>query len=253
MVRPKKYLGQHFLTDPGISRRIANALLNENHLPVLEIGPGKGILTKFIAEKESVFFAIETDFESVEFLKTNYPELSESIIFDDFLKFNLSGFFSTKICLIGNLPYNISSPILFKILDNKEIVSEAVFMLQKEVAQRICSLHGNKTYGVLSVLIQTYYDAKYIFTVNEGSFFPPPKVKSGVFRLMRNTSKRVPQNPDLHKKIVKAAFNQRRKTMRNSLKAFLLNLQDNPEWLNLRPEQCSVEDFIRISDELGQL
>jgi 16S rRNA (adenine1518-N6/adenine1519-N6)-dimethyltransferase len=251
MVKPKKHLGQHFLTDPGISRRIANGLLNEKQLPVLEIGPGKGILTKQIMATQSDFWAIETDDESIPYLNTHFPELSEKLLHADFLKFDFRTHFKGELCLIGNLPYNISSPILFKILENKDIIDEAVFMLQKEVARRICAANNNKEYGILSVLIQTYYDTKYLFTVNEGSFFPPPKVKSGVFRLKRNPSLPCPENPDLHKKIIKAAFNQRRKTLRNSLKGFLLSLPKDAEWLGLRPEQCSVRDFIEISNQLS--
>jgi 16S rRNA (adenine1518-N6/adenine1519-N6)-dimethyltransferase len=251
MVKPKKHLGQHFLTDPGISRRIANGLINENKLPVLEIGPGKGILTKQIMAIQSDFWAIETDDESIPYLNEHFPELSEKLIHADFLKFDFQAYFKGKLCLIGNLPYNISSPILFKILDNKDIIEETVFMLQKEVARRICADHNNKEYGILSVLIQTYYDTKYLFTVNEGSFFPPPKVKSGVFRLKRNRALPCPDNPVLHKQIIKAAFNQRRKTMRNSLKGFLLSLPEDAEWLGLRPEQCSVRDFIEISNQLS--
>ncbi len=251
MVKPKKHLGQHFLTDPGISRRIAGALVNEANLPVLEIGPGKGILTKEILQLQENFYAVETDDESIPYLQTNFPELSKNLIHGDFLKMDFSEYFKEKLCLIGNLPYNISSPILFKILDNKHLVDEAVFMLQKEVARRICADYNNKEYGILSVLIQTYYDTNYLFTVNEGSFFPPPKVKSGVFRLKRNESKPVPKNPDIHKQIIKATFNQRRKTLRNSLKGILLPLPENAEWLKLRPEQCSVQDFINISDELS--
>lgn len=251
MVKPKKHLGQHFLTDPGISRRIAEALKNESEYPVLEIGPGKGILTKEILKLPDKFYAIETDDESIPYLEQNFPELKPNLIHGDFLQMDFPEYFDNKLCLIGNLPYNISSPILFKILDNKQLVDEAVFMLQKEVARRICADNNNKEYGILSVLIQTYYDTKYLFTVNEGSFFPPPKVKSGVFRLKRNEEKTIPKNPDIHKRIVKAAFNQRRKTLRNSLKGILLPLPENAEWLKLRPEQCSVQDFIKISDELS--
>ncbi len=252
MVKPKKYLGQHFLTDPGISKKIAGAIKNPNHLPVLEIGPGKGILTKQLLDIHETVWAVETDGESIEYLKEHLPELEERLIHGDFLKINLHHYFPSNFCVVGNLPYNISSPILFNILNNKAKITECAFMLQKEVARRICSPHGSKEYGILSVLIQTYYDAEYLFTVNEGSFFPPPKVKSGVFRLTKKENPEVPKDADLHKKLIKAAFNQRRKTMRNSLKGLQLNLPHNAKWLNLRPEQCSVSDFIKISNQLSE-
>lgn len=252
MVKPKKHLGQHFLTDPGISERIAKALNNPNQLPVLEIGPGKGILTKQAIPLYDNFWVIDIDDESIPYLKENFPELEERIIHGDFLKMDFNDYFDGKFCLIGNLPYNISSPILFKILDHKDTIEEAAFMLQKEVARRICASHGNKEYGVVTVMIQTYYDTKYLFTVNEGSFFPPPKVKSGVFTLKRNYDKPVPKDPILHKKIIKSAFNQRRKTMRNSLKGVIPNLPTDADWLTKRPEECSVIDFINISDELSK-
>jgi 16S rRNA (adenine1518-N6/adenine1519-N6)-dimethyltransferase len=251
MVRPKKYLGQHFLTDPGISQRITGALKNSNQLPVLEIGPGKGILTNFLAKECDDFYAIDTDFESIVFLNEKFPELKDRIIHDDFLKWDMNSHFDGKFCLIGNLPYNISSPILFKMWDNRHVVDEAVFMLQKEVARRICSTHGNKEYGILSILLQTYYDTKYLFTVNEGSFFPPPKVKSGVIHLKLNPEKIGPKDPAFHKSLVKKAFNQRRKMMSNSLKGFSPNMPENADWLSKRPEQCSISDFIKISDEMS--
>lgn len=253
MVKPKKHLGQHFLTDPGISRRIAEALNNPNELPVLEIGPGKGILTKQLLDIYKEVWAVETDDESIPYLQEHFPQISDRLIHGDFLKLNLREHFKGNLCIVGNLPYNISSPILFAILDNKDIVEECSFMLQKEVARRICAPHGNKEYGILSVFIQTYFDANYLFTVNEGSFFPPPKVKSGVFRLTRKENPTLPLDIDLHKKMVKAAFNQRRKTMRNSLKGLSLNLPQDAKWLNLRPEQCSVSDFINISNQISEI
>jgi 16S rRNA (adenine1518-N6/adenine1519-N6)-dimethyltransferase len=251
MVRPKKYLGQHFLTDRHTADKISNALENKRDCPVLEIGPGKGVLTGMLMHKHTAFYAVETDEEAVDYLNDVFPELGSRLIKKDFLTLDLSGLSSEKLCLISNLPYNISSPVLFKVLEHRNMVDEAVFMMQREVARRIVSSHGTKVYGILSVLIQAYYDVEYLFTVNEGAFFPKPKVKSGVIRLVRNTEKDQPDDYKFFKQVVKAAFNQRRKTLRNSLKSILSTFpaQDSA-WMSLRPEQCSVQDFIEIARQM---
>ncbi|MFO7879984.1 MAG: 16S rRNA (adenine(1518)-N(6)/adenine(1519)-N(6))-dimethyltransferase RsmA [Bacteroidota bacterium] len=256
MVKPKKQLGQHFLTDPGIAKRICDALDNPKSLPVLEIGPGKGILTSILIERFDDFYAVETDQEACDYLTEKFPALEKNLIYKDFLQLNLDDIPGDQICLISNLPYNISSPVMFAVLDRRDKISEAVFMLQKEVARRIASGHGSKEYGILSVLMQAYFDVRYLFKVGEGSFFPPPKVQSGVIRLVRNPHKKSPEDPVLFRRVVKAAFNQRRKTLRNSLKSILLPLSEGAEgsepWLKLRPEQCSVDDFIEISNAIGK-
>lgn len=253
MVKPKKHLGQHFLTDQHTADRISNALENKHDCPVLEIGPGKGVLTSKLMDTHNDFFAVETDEEAVDYLNDLFPQLDNRLIKKDFLTLDLSEIASGKLCIISNLPYNISSPVLFKVLENRNLVDEAVFMMQREVARRIASPHGTKVYGILSVLIQAYYDVEYLFTVNEGAFFPRPKVKSGVVRLIRNTEKEQPDDYKFFKQLVKAAFNQRRKTLRNSLKSILSNFPvQDAAWLSLRPEQCSVQDFIDIARELGR-
>ena len=253
MVKPKKQLGQHFLTDPKTARKISQQLKNVNNAPVIEIGPGKGMLTKFLLEKDFQFFVIEKDTESVDYLKENYPQLSGNIIYGDILKKDFNEFSENGVVLISNLPYNISAPVMFILYENRNIINESVLMLQKEVAKRICSEPGSKVYGILSVLIQTYYKTEYLFTVNEGAFFPKPAVKSGVIRLSRDYSKREPDNVKLHKKLVKMSFNKRRKTLRNSLKSILVNLPPDADWLGKRPEQCSIDDFIDISNALNKI
>ncbi|MFO7791240.1 MAG: 16S rRNA (adenine(1518)-N(6)/adenine(1519)-N(6))-dimethyltransferase RsmA [Bacteroidales bacterium] len=253
MVKPKKHLGQHFLTDTYIAEKICSALQNRDHLPVLEIGPGKGVLTGMLMRSHNDFFAVETDEEAVDHLNDLFPQIDNRLIKKDFLALDLTKIASGKLCIISNLPYNISSPVLFKVLENRNLVDEAVFMMQREVARRIVSPHGTKVYGILSVLIQAYYDVEYLFTVNEGAFFPKPKVKSGVVRLKRNTEKDQPEDYKFFKQLVKAAFNQRRKTLRNSLKSILSTFPvQGAAWLSLRPEQCSVQDFIEIARELGR-
>lgn len=251
MVKPKKHLGQHFLTDKKTAEKIVNRLYNENKYNVIEIGPGKGALTEFLLKKDYMVYFIDPDVESLSFLEEKYPGISEKLINEDFIKTDMNIYKNDKLCLISNLPYNISAPVMFKVFNNRDIISESVFMLQREVARRICSEHGSKVYGILSVLIQTYFDTKYLFTVKEGAFFPKPAVKSGVIHIKRNPEKIVPDNPELHEKIVKTAFNKRRKTLRNSLKSILLPLQTDQEWLQKRPEQCSVEDFVNISNYLN--
>ena len=246
-VRPKKYLGQHFLCDDGIAQRIVESL-NAPNPNLLEIGPGMGVLTKFLIHKENVNLqVVEIDDESVAYLQQNYPELSDKIIPADFLTLDLSAMYTDKVSIIGNFPYNISSQILFKILENKDLVTETVGMFQKEVAERIASAPGNKHYGILSVLLQAFYDIEYLFTVHEGSFNPPPKVKSAVIRISRNPEKRLGCDEKLFKQVVKTAFNQRRKTLRNSLKTFQFQEEfiTDPIFTK-RPEQLTVGEFETI-------
>ncbi len=246
MVKPKKYLGQHFLRDKNIAEKITNSL-SGNTKQVLEIGAGTGVLTEFLLKKDYALSIIEIDTESVQYLKQNFPE-TENIIFEtDFLQFDLGQFFKSDIALIGNFPYNISSQIVFKILENKNIVQEMVGMFQKEVAERITASPGSKTYGILSVLTQTYYDTEYLFTVNENVFLPPPKVKSGVIRLIRKEQIQMNFNEDLLKKIVKAGFNQRRKQLRNSLKSLTGSISTDNDLFNKRPEQLSYKQFIELT------
>lgn len=252
-VRPKKYLGQHFLCDDSIAQRIVESL-NEPNPNLLEIGPGMGVLTKFLIHKENVKLkVVEIDDESVVYLQQNYPELSDKIIPADFLTLDLSSMYDDKVSIIGNFPYNISSQILFKILENKDLVTETVGMFQKEVAERIASAPGNKHYGILSVLLQAFYDIEYLFTVHEHSFNPPPKVKSAVIRITRNPEKRLGCDEKLFKQVVKTAFNQRRKTLRNSLKTFQFQdgFSENPLFAK-RPEQLTVGEFETICKAVVQ-
>ena len=244
MVHPKKHLGQHFLTDPNLARRAVEAL-SPGGRDLLEIGPGKGILTRIILENEpGNFKVIEIDGEAVAYLQEHFPELDGKIIHRDFLAEDMSAHFSGKFSVIGNFPYNISSQILFKVLDLRQQVEEVVGMFQKEVAERIASPPGSKKYGILSVLLQAFFTIEYLFTVNEGSFFPPPKVKSAVIRLKRNSTIHLDCDEKLFFSLVKTAFNQRRKTLRNAVKAFQFG-EFLPEGiLQKRAEQLSVEDFI---------
>lgn len=252
MVRAKKYLGQHFLTDVSIASRIALALKNESDYPVLEIGPGTGILTNELIKRDfSNLTLVEIDTESVEYLKEYFDNTKFNLLEADFLKMDLSEFCNPEMCIIGNFPYNISSQIFFKALENREHVSEIVCMIQKEVAERIASKEGNKTYGILSVLMQLYYRSEYLFTVHENVFNPPPKVKSGVVRFERYRS----VIPDVDEKklvlVVKTAFNQRRKTLRNSLKPMLTPETDmTHRFWNLRPEQLAPDEFVELTNLL---
>ena len=246
-VRAKKYLGQHFLNDLRIASDITT-LLSKNTKNVIEIGPGMGILTQFLLKKDYKTQVVEIDRESVSYLRRNYPNLN--IHDGDFLEINLKEKYPFSFALIGNFPYNISSQILFKVLENKDQIPEIVGMFQKEVAERIVCKKGKKK-GVLSVLLQVFYDIEYCFTVNEDVFIPPPKVKSGVIKLTRNNRKHLPVDEKKFKQIVKAAFNQKRKTLRNSLKAFdLINKQEITDLLNLRAEQLSVDNFIILTDHV---
>ena len=248
-VKPKKHLGQHFLKDENIAKKIADTLTLEGYEYVLEIGPGMGVLTKYLLQKDTTTYVIEIDKDSVEFLKSHYLNLASRIIEKDFLKYDLSQTFkSNPFAIIGNFPYNISTQIVFKMLEWRHQIPEFSGMFQKEVAKRICEQPGSKAYGILSVLVQTFYDAKYLFTVSPMVFNPPPKVDSGVIRLVRKERFELEVDETLYFRVVKTAFNQRRKTLRNSLKQFNLseNLKANVIF-GKRPEQLSVEAFINLT------
>lgn len=254
-VKAKKHLGQHFLTDLTIAQNIVNGLtLAGDYKKVLEIGPGMGVLTQFlIKNKNYQTYLIDIDTESIIYLKKHFSELEEKIIEGDFLNLNLEDITENEpFAIIGNFPYNISTQILFKVLDYKDQIPEVVGMFQKEVAERIASEPGSKVYGITSVLLQAFYNIDYLFTVNENVFDPPPKVKSGVIRLTRNDKSKLACNETLFKTVVKTAFNQRRKTLRNSLKPFLSEENKENEVFNLRPEQLSVEQFIELTNILEQ-
>jgi 16S rRNA (adenine1518-N6/adenine1519-N6)-dimethyltransferase len=244
MVRPKKKLGQHFLKDKNIARKIVDSL-GATVPNVLEVGPGMGVLTRYLLERPGFnLHVIEIDAESVEYLKSHFPELTERIHSRDFLKWDaaeLPDLFS----IIGNFPYNISSQIFFRILTWRNRVPEVVCMVQKEVAERLSAPHGSKTYGILSVLLGAFYDIEYLFTVSEQVFIPPPKVKSAVIRLRRNPVEKLHCNEELFFRIVKAAFNKRRKMLRNSLSELELEIPE--QFAEKRPEQLSVADFIRLT------
>jgi 16S rRNA (adenine1518-N6/adenine1519-N6)-dimethyltransferase len=248
MVRPKKHLGQHFLTDPSIAARIVNSLQAPSGDTVLEIGPGTGVLTELLLEKEIRLLPVEIDHESVAHLKQKWPALEDRIIEKDFLKMNLSDHVSGPFHIIGNFPYNISSQIFFRTLEYRQQVTSVVCMIQKEVAMRIASPPGSREYGILSVLLQAYYNIEYLFSVKPGSFFPPPKVTSGVIRLSRNQTVSLSCDEKLFIKVVKSTFNQRRKMIRNSIKSILLNLDSDHELLTKRPEQLGVPEFIELTN-----
>ena len=251
-VKAKKHLGQHFLKDESIAKAIADTLSLEGYNDVLEIGPGMGVLTKYLLDKPTNTYVIEIDTESVAYLDANYPKLKDKIISKDFLRYDIKEIFEGKqFAIIGNFPYNISTQIVFRTLEFRHQIPEFSGMFQKEVAERICEKKGSKTYGILSVLAQAFYDAEYLFTVDEHVFNPPPKVKSGVMRLRRKENFSLPCGEKLFFTVVKTAFQQRRKTLRNSLKT--LNLSDNlreDTILDLRPEQLSVEDFIVLTQKI---
>ena len=256
IVKAKKALGQHFLKDEGIAKGIVDALRinDETRLSnnVLEIGPGTGVLTKYLIEDERIRLELaEIDTESIEYLKATYPYSLSSLVQRDFLQMNLRvAFAGEPFRIIGNLPYNRSSQIFFKILEDPNLVPQVVCMLQKEVAERLVSPPGNKSYGILSVLLQAWYNMEYLFTVPEHVFLPPPKVKSGVIRLVRNDNKELGCDPQLFKQIIKACFNQRRKTIRNSIKpiAAKLGIEIQDPILDKRPEQLSVEEFVYLTN-----
>ncbi len=282
LVRPKKALGQHFLTDLSVAQKIADALVVEcpagntvsesvaehsatlKPLPVLEIGPGMGVLSQYLLERGDLDLKmIEIDRESVDYLLTHFPKAVGRVIEGDFLKMNLSYFFPETFAVIGNFPYNISSQIFFRIIDHKDSIPQVVCMIQKEVAERIAEKPGSKTYGILSVLLQAWYDIEYLFTVGEGAFNPPPKVKSAVIRLRRNSRTELGCDEKLFKTVVKTAFNQRRKTLRNSLKPLIAGKAGCEGWtaeqtanflsapvFELRPERLGVEDFTALTNLL---
>lgn len=249
LVKPKKALGQHFLKDLQIAERIADTLSEYKQLPVLEIGPGMGVLTQFLLNKEHDLTVVELDMESVDYLEQNFPALQGRILAEDFLRLDLSKLFPDQFCVIGNYPYNISSQIFFKVLDYKEQIPCCSGMIQKEVAERLAAGPGSKTYGIISVLLQAWYDIEYLFTVSEKVFDPPPKVKSAVIRMIRNSRQELGCDEKLFKTVVKTSFNQRRKTLRNSMKPLLG--KDCPDYsltiFDKRPEQLSVEQFIELT------
>ena len=251
-VRAKKHLGQHFLKDESIAMQIADSLTLNNYKNVLEIGPGMGVLTKYLLKKDVTTHVIEIDSESVEYLQAHYLNLAQRIISKDFLKINIQEHFGNEqLAIIGNFPYNISTQIVFKTLENKHQIPEFSGMFQKEVAERIAEKAGSKKYGILSVLTQAFYDVEYLFTVPPSVFNPPPKVDSGVIRLIRKDNFTLPVNEKLFYRVVKTAFQQRRKTLRNSLKT--MNLSDNlreDSIFDERPEQLSVEEFISLTSKI---
>lgn len=272
-VRAKKALGQHFLTDLSIAQRIADSLETGLHqspdnpedgqkaVDVLEVGPGTGVLTQYLFQRKDISLKmVEIDSESVEYLLAHFPQANGRLLEADFLKLRLEKFFPGEFCVIGNFPYNISSQIFFKILEYREQVSQVVCMIQKEVAERIAEKPGTKTYGILSVLLQAWYDIEYLFTVGEGAFNPPPKVKSAVIRLRRNSRTSLGCDEKMFKTVVKTGFNQRRKTLRNSLKTLIIEKAGREGWtdderigfvsapvFDLRPERLSVEDFADLT------
>lgn len=247
-VRAKKHLGQHFLNDQNIARNIVDALLEKDPAtPVLEIGPGTGVLTQFLIETIEHFHALDVDTESVEFLKNKYPAQEDKVLFSDFLEADLVKLAGSKFNIIGNFPYNISSQIMFKVLEHKTEIPYVVGMFQKEVAMRLAEKPGSKVYGILSVLLQAYYDIEYLFTVHENAFTPPPKVKSAVIRLTRNKVEKLDCDEVLFKTVVKTTFNQRRKTIRNSIRSLFHNNEIRHPLLDKRPEQLSVAQFVELT------
>lgn len=268
-VRPKKFLGQHFLKDLRIAQDIADTIDACPDLPVLEVGPGMGVMTQFILPKHRPFKVVEIDFESVAYLRTNFPQLEDNIIEDDFLKMHLEKTFDGQpFVLTGNYPYNISSQIFFKMLDYKNLIPCCTGMIQKEVAERIAAAPGSKTYGILSVLIQAWYSVEYLFTVHEHVFNPPPKVKSAVIRMTRNSTTDLGCDERLFKKVVKTTFNQRRKVLRNSIRPVLADtdnllrqqgmpIRDHQDFLaaeifGKRPEQLCVREFIELTNAVAE-
>lgn len=268
-VRPKKQLGQHFLTDQDVARRIADTVDACPALPILEVGPGMGVLTQYLLPKGRPVKVVEIDTESVAYLKENMPQLGENILGDDFLRMPLDQVFGGQpFVLTGNYPYNISSQIFFRMLEYRDLIPCCTGMIQREVAQRMAAGPGSRTYGILSVLLQAWYCVEYLFTVDEHVFCPPPKVKSAVIRLTRNEVSSLPCNEVLFRRVVKTTFNQRRKTLRNNIRPLLAQIdneqrekglqpKDHTEWLaqelfQKRPEQLSVQDFIALTLSLQQ-
>lgn len=251
-VKPKKSLGQHFLKDLDIARQIADTVSAYKGMPVLEVGPGMGVLTQFLLEAGQDLTVVELDRESVEYLNEHFPQLQGRIIGEDFLKLDLATLFPGQFCVIGNYPYNISSQIFFKVVDYKDRIPCCSGMIQKEVAERMAAAPGSKTYGILSVLLQAWYDIEYLLTVPEHVFNPPPKVKSAVIRMTRNSTTHLGCDETLFKRVVKTGFNQRRKTLRNSLKPLLgkeNEFFDDPIF-DKRPEQLSVQQFIELTNRI---
>lgn len=265
-VRPKKFLGQHFLKDQNVAKAIADTVDACPDIPVLEVGPGMGVLTQYLLPKNRETKVVEIDFESVAYLREEYPQLEENIIEDDFLKMHLEHTFGGRpFVLTGNYPYNISSQIFFKMLDYRELIPCCTGMIQKEVAERLAAKPGCKAYGILSVLVQLWYDVEYLFTVEPGVFNPPPKVKSAVIRMTRNEATSCGCDERLLRRVVKTTFNQRRKMMRGSLKPLFAQLDQEQErttgghadflaqpLLTKRPEQLSVQDFIDLTNVVEQ-
>ena len=269
LVKPKKFLGQHFLTDLGIARDIADTVDACPDIPVLEVGPGMGVMTQYLIQKPRTVKVVEIDFESVAFLRKNFLSLEENIIEDDFLKMHLDRVFDGQpFVLTGNYPYNISSQIFFKMLEYKDLIPCCTGMIQKEVAERIAASPGNKSYGILSVLIQAWYSVEYLFTVHEHVFNPPPKVKSAVIRMTRNDTSSLGCDEQLFRRVVKTTFNQRRKTLRNNIRPLLNELDvecakrgcpipDHSAFLqaeifNKRPEQLSVQQFVELTNSVDR-
>ena len=268
-VRPKKQLGQHFLTDQEVAQKIANTVDACPGLPILEVGPGMGVLTLYLLPKGRPVKVVEIDTESVAYLKEHMPQLGEDILEDDFLRMPLDRIFSGEpFVLTGNYPYNISSQIFFRMLEYRDLIPCCTGMIQREVALRMAAAPGSRTYGILSVLLQAWYDIEYLFTVDEHVFCPPPKVKSAVIRLTRNSVTSLPCQESLFRRVVKTTFNQRRKTLRNNIRPLLTQIdteqtgkgiqpKDHTEWLaqplfQKRPEQLSVQDFIQLTLSLQE-
>jgi 16S rRNA (adenine1518-N6/adenine1519-N6)-dimethyltransferase len=247
VIQKKKKYGQHFLTDKNIANKIVDGLKTSKKEILLEIGPGEGILTKLLFDRYNTgLYLIEIDSELIPVLQEKFPEIKEQIIHADFLEFNIAKAFQNEISIIGNFPYNISSQILFNVIEYRDQVAEVVGMFQKEVAKRICSGPGSKEYGILSVLVQAFYHTEYLFSVSRNVFTPPPKVESGVIRLERKEHFKLDCDEKLFQRIVKQGFQQRRKKLHNSLKSFLNdNIKD--EILNKRPEELSFNDFIYLT------
>ena len=250
-MKPKKFLGQHFLKDLTIAQDIADTVDACPDIPILEVGPGMGVLTQFLLPKQRPVKVVELDYESVAYLHENFPALEGNIIECDFLKMDLRELFDDRpFVLTGNYPYNISSQIFFRLLEHRDTIPCCTGMIQKEVAERLTACPGSKAYGILSVLLQVWYDAEYLFTVDEYVFNPPPKVKSAVIRLTRNTTTEMQCDEQLFKQVVKTTFNQRRKTIRNSIKP-LADEKNIPEgFLGLRPEQLTIEDFVQLTNHV---
>jgi 16S rRNA (adenine1518-N6/adenine1519-N6)-dimethyltransferase len=249
-VRPKKSLGQHFLKDENIARKIVGSLQHERVASILEVGPGTGVLSKYLFPLGKQIHLIEIDRESCEYLAARFPDRSGSIHCGDFLKDDVSSLLIRPAAVIGNFPYNISSQIFFRILENRQVIDQVVGMIQQEVADRIRAKHGSRTYGILSVLLQAWYDVEYLFRVPPQVFDPPPAVQSAVIRLKRNRTEHLDCDEALFFKVVRAAFNQRRKMLRNSLKGHFQLPAAGHEFFQLRPEQLSVAQFTELTSLL---